>query len=196
MPLDILAGPLPDAKVQQPQPYAMEVKSKLGEAFEVVRQHADGEQKRHKKLYDTRMHGSPYEPGDSVWLYCPAKYVGLSPKLRSQWKGPCTIIRKFSDANYLIRVPNATRQRQVVHFDRLKPCVLQEGDDAVIQGETFGRKPAGWSSGADDFATWNDSDDTGQVVGDSSQEDNTFCYRRTRTGRVSRPPNWMRDFVT
>ena len=195
LPLAILAGPLPDAKVQQPQPYAMEVKSKLEEAFEVARQHADGEQKRHKKLYNTRMHGSPYEPGDSVWLYCPAKYVGLSPKLRSQWKGPCTIIRKFSDANYLIRVPNATCQRQVVHFDRLKPCVLREGDDAVIQGETFGRQPTGCSGGADDFATWNDSDDTGQVVGDSSQEDNTFCYRRTRTGRVSRPPNWMRDFV-
>ena len=91
LPVDILAGPIPDARVQ-PQLYAMEVKTRLENAFEVARQHADGEQRRQKKRYDTRMHGSPYKLGDSVWLYCPAKYIGLSPKLRSHWQGPCKIL--------------------------------------------------------------------------------------------------------
>ncbi|XP_038044867.1 uncharacterized protein LOC119719465 [Patiria miniata] len=196
-------GPVPDAKVQRPESYAMEVKTRLEEAFEVARQHVDGQQKRHKKLYDSRLYGSPYKPGDSVWLFCPARYIGLSPKLRSQWRGPCKVLKKFSDANYLVQVPSTTRQRQVVHFDRLKPCTLREGDNPVIQGETQAdRQPTGWSGTTDgEFASWTDSDDFGQVVGDittgdPTQEDNTFCHRRTRAGRVTRPPNWMRDFVS
>ncbi len=199
MPLDVLAGPIPDAQVQQIQPYAMEVKSKLEDAFETARKYAGGEQRRQKKLYGTWMYGSPYKTGDNVRLYCPERFVGLSPKLRSHWKGPCTIIKTYSDANYLIKVPNVSRTRQVVHFDRLKPCTLREDDNIY---EPIDQHTASNSDNIE-LPSWNDNEVptvTGHIDGDfetqtNNEADASFCNKPTRVGRLTRPPFWMKDFV-
>ncbi|KAL5019435.1 hypothetical protein ScPMuIL_003480, partial [Solemya velum] len=57
---------------------------------------------------------------------------GLSPKLTRFWTGPFDIIQKLSDVNYVISQPDS-RKKQVVHFNRLKPCFLREqsGDTSI-----------------------------------------------------------------
>ena len=223
LPLDILAGRTPDAPVLDPRSYAMQVHKKLESAFQMARQHSSGEQRRQKRLYDARLHGSPYKVGDTVWLYCPERHVGLSPKLRSHWKGPCTVLKKYSEANYLVKVPTASKQRQVVHYDRLKPCVQR---DVAKPGQ-----PTGLHASGGDVPQQEElriSDDPDQVIGlsgtttehgndfhaDADPGTNTMIHVPDDTHgpgstfaipvenravshrcRKLRPPVWMQDFV-
>ena len=75
-----------------------------------------------KKFRLDILHGQPFNTGDWVWLYSPVVGRGGSHKLNCPWKRPYTVMKKISDVTY--RVQNLQRQkdRQVVHFNRLKPC--------------------------------------------------------------------------
>ena len=48
---------------------------------------------------------------------------GQSKKLHHPWSGPFEIVKRLTDATYRIANQAAKRQRFVVHFNRLKPCV-------------------------------------------------------------------------
>ena len=43
-------------------------------------------------------------------------------KLNCPWKGPYTIIKRISDATYRVQHQQRQKDRQIVHFNRLKPC--------------------------------------------------------------------------
>lgn len=122
IPLSLFAGRVPghDGGVTEEE-YALKVHEQLEEAFEIARESARVAQQRQKNYYDLKVCGQPYEVGDKVWVFNPAKTKGITPKLQSRWQGPCTILKKLSDANYIIQRPRA-RKSEVVHFDRLKPC--------------------------------------------------------------------------
>ena len=75
-----------------------------------------------KELYDQRVHGQPFNTGDWVWLYSPAIGRGGSRKLNCPWKGPYTVTKKISDVTYRVQNLQRRKDRQVVHFNRLKPC--------------------------------------------------------------------------
>ena len=123
LPLDLLVTQtVPETrKYGTPEAYASEICGRMHRAFEMARNNIQGEQKRQKRLYDAKLRGKPYKVGDQVWLYCPRKTVGLSPKLQSFWKGPYVVKKCISDAVYRIKDVK-THYCMVVHFDRLKPC--------------------------------------------------------------------------
>ncbi len=75
-----------------------------------------------KVLYDQKVHAKLFEPGDLVWLHCPAVPRGHSKKLHRPWTGPFRVVSKLSDATYRIQRTRVRRRRVVVHFDRLKRC--------------------------------------------------------------------------
>ena len=122
IPLSILAGKVPGStgEVSEAE-YTLKVRERLEEAFEVARVSSSAAQQRQKRIYDLKVCGQPYQVGEKVWVYNPAKTKGITPKLQSKWQGPCTILKKLSDANYVVKRPRA-RNTEVVHFDRLKPC--------------------------------------------------------------------------
>lgn len=71
--------------------------------------------------------------GDTVWLYPPAVSKGRAPKFHRPWKGPYRVVKFLSDVTYRIQLVSPRKQhdrrshhRLVVHFNRLKPCHLQE----------------------------------------------------------------------
>ena len=45
-----------------------------------------------------------------------------SQKLNCPWIGPCRVVKKLSNVVYRIQDNCNCRKRQVVYFDRLKPC--------------------------------------------------------------------------
>ena len=122
IPLSILAGKVPGStgEVSEAE-YTLKVRERLEEAFEVACVSSSAAQQRQKRIYDLKVCGQPYQVGEKVWVYNPAKTKGITPKLQSKWQGPCTILKKLSDANYVVKRPRA-RNTEVVHFDRLKPC--------------------------------------------------------------------------
>ena len=121
MPIDIMYG-TPILEESTMSEYATSLKGSLEAAYERVHDQMGHKQDRQKELYDRRVHGEPFEPGDLVWLHCPAVPRGQSRKLHRPWTGPFRVVRKLSDATYRIQKVRVRRQRLVVHFDRLKPC--------------------------------------------------------------------------
>ena len=69
-----------------------------------------------------RYMAKPYKPGDWVWLHSPVIPLGSCRKLHLPWKGPFTIVKKISDSTYRVQCLQKQKDRQVVHFNCLKPC--------------------------------------------------------------------------
>ena len=122
LPLDIIYGSTPT----DPQPvheYAKNLKRSLEDAYSRVREHLGTTVERQKEVYESKVHGKPFEIGDLVWLHNPVVGRGMARKLHCPWSGPFKIIKKLSSVVYRIQdTRRARKNRKVVHFDRLKPC--------------------------------------------------------------------------
>ena len=105
----------------------------LQEAYHFFREHTKSRQLRQKGLCDRRIGGKPYQVHDRVWLHCPAVPKGRAHRFHRQWQGPFRVVTVLSDAVYRIE-REGSRQRKVVHFDRLKPYhgpQMEEGEEAT-----------------------------------------------------------------
>ncbi|KAJ8364845.1 hypothetical protein SKAU_G00136760 [Synaphobranchus kaupii] len=64
---------------------------------------------KQKRWYDTRCRGRAFAAGEQVWIYCPERKKGLSPKLRVSWRGPGEVVERLSEVVYRIRMPGRGR---------------------------------------------------------------------------------------
>ena len=81
LPVDVVYGSPPDETFESPSEFALKLRDRLADAYKLVRNNTDVEQKRQKLLYDRRTQVSPYTVGDQVWLHSPAVRRGKSRKL-------------------------------------------------------------------------------------------------------------------
>ena len=95
---------------------------------------------RQKRAYDTRCCGQEFHAGDKVWVFCPDRKKGISPKLSNQWVGPCTVLERLSDVVYRVRVLGR-RKVVTLHRDRLAPYRPLAPAGAEIDCETAGPAP-------------------------------------------------------
>ncbi len=72
--------------------------------------------------YNDKAHGKPFEQGDLVWLHSTVVPKGVGRKLHHPWTGPFRVVKKLSDSVYRLQNPRSSRNRLIVHFDRLKLC--------------------------------------------------------------------------
>ena len=121
MPIDIMYGNPTPQPTTIPQ-YVTDLRTHLEAAYRRVRERMGHQLKRQRDIYNKKVHGDPYEPGDLVWLHSPAVPRGQSKKLHRPWAGPFRVVSKLSDTVYRVQNTLARRRRTVVHFDRLKPC--------------------------------------------------------------------------
>ena len=125
LPVDIIYGTgAPEGESRDVSTYVASLKRRISEAFEIVRRNAyvSKHHQYQKTLYDEKVHSKPYKPGDWVWLHSPVIPRGNSRKLYRPWKGPYTIVKKISDSTYRVQHLQKRKDRQVVHFNRLKSC--------------------------------------------------------------------------
>ena len=123
MPIDIMYGNPTPQPTTIPQ-YVTDLRMHLEAAYRRVRERMGHQFERQKDLYNKRVHGDPYEPGDLVWLHSPAVPRCQSKKLHVHCPsvGPFRVVSKLSDTVYCVQNTLARRRRTVVHFDCLKPC--------------------------------------------------------------------------
>lgn len=93
----------------------------MEDAYSNVRECMAAKQEHQKETYDQKVHGKLYEVGDLVWLHSSVVPCGQSKKLHHPWTGPYQVVKRLSDITYHIKNLKTKRQRQVVHFNRLKP---------------------------------------------------------------------------
>ena len=123
LPVDIIYGTgAPEGESRDVSTYVASLKRRISEAFEIVRRNVSKHHQYQKTLYDEKVHGKPYKPGDWDWLHSPVIPRGSSRKLHRPWKGPYTIVKKISDSTYRVHHLQKRKDRQVVHFNRLKSC--------------------------------------------------------------------------
>ena len=133
--VDIL-GPLPDSPAGNRYILvAMDYFTRWAEAYPIPNQeaatvapklvnemflrfsHMQTEHHHQKELYDKRVHGRPFQPGDLVWLHNSHVPPGQSKKLHVPWSGPHKVVKRLSECTYQIQ----GSRLHVVHFNRLKP---------------------------------------------------------------------------
>uniref|UniRef100_A0A669C557 Gypsy retrotransposon integrase-like protein 1 n=1 Tax=Oreochromis niloticus TaxID=8128 RepID=A0A669C557_ORENI len=121
-PVDLVFGSPPEPEVcgDPGLGYLHNLLARLREVHQLTRQALRDAGSRQKRAYDTRCKGEGLLPGQHVWVYSPERKKGLSPKLMSQWVGPCTVLERLSDVVYRVRLVKRNRV-VVLHRDRLAP---------------------------------------------------------------------------
>lgn len=128
----------------------MDYYRRLRERLQVVHDHTRQAQAsagvRQKRAYDTRCRGGAFVPGDKVWVYCPVRRRGMSPKLCSHWQGPAEVVEQLTEVVYRIRMPGPGRM-VVLHRDRLSPYrpLAPADTGAGDAGDTPGSDPSDFS---------------------------------------------------
>ncbi|KAG8187159.1 hypothetical protein JTE90_020036 [Oedothorax gibbosus] len=74
-------------------------------------------QQKNKTWYDKRAVKREFRIGDLVLIFATFKNNKLSP----HWTGPGTILRKFSETNYVVQLPGEKATSKVYHVNMLKP---------------------------------------------------------------------------
>eukprot|EP00731_Ephydatia_muelleri_P033667 Em0035g4a len=110
--------------------FVQELKKRLQDAYASVRVHCQSEHLRQKAIYDRKAHGEQLKEGDLVWLFLPEVPRGQCRKLFHPWTGPYTVVKNMGSCTYKIKNQRGGRY-QIVHFDRLKPCMKQSTEADV-----------------------------------------------------------------
>lgn len=145
IPLTLLHEPLPSTPPSHIE-YIGKLQDNINKAYDIVRGHMKTQQKRQKVNYDLKQSGKPYKENDLVWLFTPRKKKGLSPKLQKIWVGPYRIVKKLSDANYMIQLEGSLAKR-IVHYNRLKIYVTPHPDRTLVKKPIISPPPRPLSSG-------------------------------------------------
>ena len=104
---------MPPQEVKQ---FTQELKNRLNQVHEVVRENLEIASDRMKARYDICADDSKFEPQDKVWFYNPQRKKGKNPKLQCKWEGPWIIVKRINDVIYRIQ---RDRKFKVVHRNRL-----------------------------------------------------------------------------
>ncbi|CAC5407124.1 unnamed protein product [Mytilus coruscus] len=103
--------------------YVQNLRNSLEDAHNIARENLKSAQKRQKQDFDLNLNFRKYCVGDIVLKLDTARKVGISPKLKAPWKGPCVVIEVKSPV--LLKIKDRKRE-EVVHHDRLKLCIDRE----------------------------------------------------------------------
>jgi len=122
LPASLIARP-PVRPANITVPFVKDLRDVMRDAHERIRQATKKEARTQRKYYDDRSRMTRFYEGQKVWLYWPKPSVRqLFKKLTRLWTGPWKIVLFKSPVVVELRhVSN--RATQVVHVDRLLPCV-------------------------------------------------------------------------
>ncbi|KAJ8337414.1 hypothetical protein SKAU_G00386340 [Synaphobranchus kaupii] len=88
-PVDLVFGapPEPEEPSRTREEYYHRLRNRLLVAHDFARKAQASADFKQKRWYDTRCRGWAFAAGEQVWVYCPERKKGLSPKLRASWRG-------------------------------------------------------------------------------------------------------------
>ena len=131
-PLEIDVSSTPNSPIFTYCDYVMLLKDKLKKAHLLAQKHLPTSTKRQKNVYDGIAVMHQYKSGDLVqYMYVAEnRSVGSCPKLHMFYRGPCVMLQKNSDLNFLIKVDKHSTPK-VVHHDKIK---RYDGHSCFVSG--------------------------------------------------------------
>ena len=121
MPVQIVVGRTPDrTEIIGAATYVTPLANKLQQAYHLTRKRLKTSTDYQKRHYDLKAKKQSLKNGQHVWVYDPARKVGVWTKLISHWKGPFIVIKKIDDVSYKIMKSKA-KHGLIYHINRLAP---------------------------------------------------------------------------
>ena len=109
---------------KQPVPdYLRRLLERMKAAHDAARKQLQSVQLRQREYYDKKVREQRYQLGDMVYKLDSTTQVGVTAKLKPVYDGPYLIIQVISPLLYRIA---GRRRTQVLHHDRLRPCIDRE----------------------------------------------------------------------
>ncbi|KAJ8348855.1 hypothetical protein SKAU_G00274440 [Synaphobranchus kaupii] len=171
-PVDLVFGALPEPEEpsRTREEYYHRLRDRLLVAHDFARKAQASAGFKQKRWYDTRCRGRAFAVGEQVWVYCPERKKGLSPKLRASWRGPGEVVERLSEVVYRIRMPGRGHL-VVLHQDRLmpyRPLATPDPAEPEVSSDT--------------------------VLPSDPEPSDTLLSATGRPKRHRRPPGHLRDF--
>ena len=110
--------------------YVVEMRDRLQEMSALVRDTAQQAQRRQKQNYDRRAKVRTLQPGEKVLVLLPKQ----KNKLKLEWVGPYTVLRKMSDVDYEVETPGRRKEKKIYHVNLLKPFYEPNAVFLAMQG--------------------------------------------------------------
>ena len=106
----------------------VEMRNRLHEMTELVRENAGRAQQRQKRVYDRRAKQRSLDAGDQVLVLLP------KPRnhLKLEWFGPYTVSRKLTTVDYEVKTPGRRSEKKVYHINLLKKWYPNQLDTATV----------------------------------------------------------------
>nr|VZI14049.1 unnamed protein product [Spirometra erinaceieuropaei] len=118
LPLDSYL-PTPRPEFPTPPSYITKLIEIHRECQRLARTHLQEAQLSQARFYDRQRHGSPFQPGDAVWLHRDNPPPGQPSKFHNPWSGPFSVVQCLPNNVYRIREAD-NPYTLIVHFNRLK----------------------------------------------------------------------------
>ena len=106
----------------EPNDYKSRITLKLRDAFHLAYNNMHVAQAAQKLQYDKKSKLQKFSVGDKVYMTTVVVQPHQSRKFTPKWQGPFRITRKISDLLYEVNMGKIGKE-QIVHVNRLKPCV-------------------------------------------------------------------------
>ncbi|KDR10042.1 hypothetical protein L798_00308 [Zootermopsis nevadensis] len=110
----------PDSNLDPVQGHIDTLADRLKEAYDVVRENNQIGREKQRKQYDKGTKLVTFQPGEMVYLKQMNKGRQTCLKFRTRWKGPYEVVRRLSDLNYVVRLPEG--REIVVNVNKMKGC--------------------------------------------------------------------------
>ena len=124
-----------DTDVVTPAEYAAELKTHLSEVYQNVAHNLGLNREQMQKQYNKNIRFHDYHIGEKVWLKTKYYKTGENKKLSPRRNGPWTIVEKLPNGlNFRIE-NDSTRNRKVVHHNRLTPSRSHAAQDSHDDGD-------------------------------------------------------------
>ena len=139
-PIDLLLPKAPGHEIANYE-FTRWLNEQFREAHMNAREKLGYRQERRKDLYQKNVFGDVLKPGEKVWRFAPQKVK--SRKFFLPWIGPYNIIERTSEVNYKISKDTNSKKWQIVHYNRLKPVMVE---DKLPRMETISSLQEKWPS--------------------------------------------------
>lgn len=93
----------------------------------MAKQNLKMSQKKMKQLFDRKVEQRKFCAGDQVLVL---QLVVDSP-FQAKFFGPCNVVHRVSEQNYLIKMPNKRKSIRMCHVNLVKPYFAYDGSNNV-----------------------------------------------------------------
>jgi hypothetical protein len=88
-------------------------------AHQLARESLQGAALQAKRYYDAMVRPQIFHPGDAVLVYYPRRRQRHYPKWQRLFSLEAKVVSRVNDITYVVQIAH-TRQRKIVHVDKLK----------------------------------------------------------------------------